>query len=1628
MAVDRGGMRYEIEAENNSAAAIAQFRTDVKGARDDFRAFKKELATRQGANLSGSVRDLGRLTDATRRASAAAADHTRVIGARAREIDREARAIADANRESQKKQRAEASAAVSAERNFEAQKRLASATLQRARAEQALTNIIDKRNQLDARKEALQARGVELSQEDQKALGVLSSAELTLLNAKQRLATAQQGFHDKSLLQIRAETDALARLTKVEQERLTRQILSAQGKTPQGTSQAVADRLASQAAALTAADEDKATASLNRRGTAIKQVNRAFDAKIQSEERAAESARRNFALETRQLTQDELRSKALASITRAKDRLALAQERLAAAEAAGLTITNKERLAAGQLSQEEFRLATAKEKLATQAALADPELQRINAETEALRRQNKVRTEQLTKEALAARGLGPDGSQLARAEETTLQGKIRAFLGLGKSITDAEGRANRAAFTFRRLFGILAAFTAVRLAGGFFKEAIKDAVQFTARLEQAQLGIAGIIAATADVRTSTGEAADASTKFAVAQQVAGEQVRALRKDALLLTASVDDLIEAFQVGLATGIKEGLNVDQVRLFTRQIQIAAQAIGLSSNQLSEEIRSILSGTINPRNTRIAQALGITNEDIRRAKEQGKLFEFLQGKFEAFNTVGQKAAGTLTGLFTRLKNVLQATLGEGALPLVNELKIQLGAILQDLVQVDASTGAISLNPELVKFVGILASGLQTVVKEAVDLKNALSAQQFHTLATAVAGAIGFIARFISDVVQGSLVGINTIINAIAGLRAFIQSLTGIDIFNNTLLRAAVKSFSAIAAAVLTISLLVAGLGAGWKIVTIAFGGVIGSFNIGLKILRLMKFEALSMNAATQAMNVSAFTLVGRWLAVLAAIVAVAFALDQMRSNPLLNLKETKEASNFAIGLRTLSEAQKQVMLRVTGNQNAADESMKQWVKDTGDLVKEQENLKHVTESFADAGEKIRKKFKDTFEGVSTDAQKAFDEASKEENFKAFLLTSSQALEDLRQKLNELNDEAKSARDTAFAEIQQIGLGGAVASQSRALSQGEQRVRRESLNLDRDRQAVLLRIAAIQKSISSGEITDAKELERLAGMKNALEGQSTAILTAQKELREAVLRVVSAELLALSAQNEFEVRRANATAAVEAANARLLRIFDEQNNVRALERLQSQQDLALAKLKDRQEADTAVREIQHIQDLIDLEKKRRDVLREALTGRVLSREEQEALDVAEALVPTLERQRDVLQEQAILLGKIKDEEIKRLERNAKLAQEAESNPIGAGIGSALRDIQRESGDTFKQTVEITKGAINGLSELGAQMVGSWFDPNSNFNLRQALGNLLLQTGEAIIAQLLNAIIANILIGVFGLSAATDTAATVIAAAGIAAGDSIAAGGVAASAALSAGGGSAAAGIATGGSVAAGELAGASVAIGTAAAGLGTSAIVWEPVTLQLQAAADTLLAAAIILSAAGAGVGLAGGGSAKDAFRHRRRIRGYAEGGSPSARSLPTPPRPAGLSPKDKLFAWLDPTEWVIRGLSVAKAGGWNVMDRINRGLFDPYALQAAVGLRSFRQSPMPRRRAAGLAGGGAASSAVAQGIAATAGQQAGPQAQHQILVAVVPPSEENMERQLRGGQTGVIRLMEEWGFQRR
>lgn len=300
--------------------------------------------------------------------------------------------------------------------------------------------------------------------------------------------------------------------------------------------------------------------------------------------------------------------------------------------------------------------------------------------------------------------VGPVIGVTFNAEGDNVVGAVRALSNQIQRLGQTSRRAGRGSAELGRSFrnialrtvGIIATVRAFDLLATSIRQAVSAGIQYNEVIETSTLAIASLITAQAKLTDQTGRQLETVEALDAAVVIAEDQVRKLRIAGIQTAATTEELVDAFQQAVGAGIAAGLNLDEIRQVTIRIAQAAGALGVPYNQLNEEIRSILSGIID-QNTRIAKALGLTNEQLRQARESGRLAEFLLERFEAFDVAGDRIVNTFSALRSNLQEAAQLLAGDAFRPLFEILRAEgLSAVEQVF---DFQTAQIS--PDLAGFV---------------------------------------------------------------------------------------------------------------------------------------------------------------------------------------------------------------------------------------------------------------------------------------------------------------------------------------------------------------------------------------------------------------------------------------------------------------------------------------------------------------------------------------------------------------------------------------------------------------------------------------------------------------------------------------------------------------------------------------------------------------------------------------------------------------------------------------------------------------------------------------------------------------------------------------------------------------
>lgn len=409
-----------------------------------------------------------------------------------------------------------------------------------------------------------------------------------------------------------------------------------------------------------------------------------------------------------------------------------------------------------------------REALQQQRELAAAIKQRAQAEKE---RGAIIRAQKADQEAAARAALALD-SAIAKGNASIkntgdeagkgapkVRGLTTQLNAMRQALVGGSAAGNRLVFTLRNIIGVGAGLVFIQKIQQGFSDLVRSGIGFNAEVENTTVGIAGLLSAVVDVKDAQGNLLTGAEAFNATQEVAVGQVEKLRQATLRTTATFEQLADTFQIAVAPGLKAGLDIDQIRELAISVSQAAGALGVPTNQLSEEIRALLTGTIQARTTRIATALGIRPEDIARAKnEVGGLAKFLDDRFRAFELAGERAAGTFTGTFNRARTAISLVAGDASKDLFEEIRQSFLTVFDSFTRRDVF-GNLMPDPRAVQVLRAVFNGIGDAVRTIRTNLQQLSFDQVLTSAESIGSVFRGIGQVLSGFITGAIAGFSTL-----------------------------------------------------------------------------------------------------------------------------------------------------------------------------------------------------------------------------------------------------------------------------------------------------------------------------------------------------------------------------------------------------------------------------------------------------------------------------------------------------------------------------------------------------------------------------------------------------------------------------------------------------------------------------------------------------------------------------------------------------------------------------------------------------------------------------------------------------------------------------------------------------
>jgi hypothetical protein len=400
-----------------------------------------------------------------------------------------------------------------------------------------------------------------------------------------------------------------------------------------------------------------------------------------------------------------------------------------------------------------------------------------------------------TLEAVVARidKVAESNLKSAAAASKAEQGFQREGAAMGQASANVAAIATRLEAVV--LANQRAADSAVKAEGGFLKQA--GAFSLTANQALDLVAKLGRLTDRIVSFTQAGVSFNATledSKLAIASLLLNfrpDQFNTLDKALSKSADTVDRLVEAAKKSPATfgqlletlkgvsGAAFAANIDidrQVKLVVLLSQAMKSLV--PPEQLLQESRALLTGNVGNVNAQAAQALGIKAADIEKAKAQGQLYEYLEGKLAAFAVAGERASSNYSTALSNLGDAFEVFRAKASAPVFDALRAGFGqltaavndpALLYQLQAASQNLGAIAAGgvDAAAAMIG-LAPQLIAVGKAVVGIVTAMAVGRGSFLLLS-----GDLWAGISRGIGGVMANLRTIPSAVSGMAAAFGTL---------------------------------------------------------------------------------------------------------------------------------------------------------------------------------------------------------------------------------------------------------------------------------------------------------------------------------------------------------------------------------------------------------------------------------------------------------------------------------------------------------------------------------------------------------------------------------------------------------------------------------------------------------------------------------------------------------------------------------------------------------------------------------------------------------------------------------------------------------------------------------------
>lgn len=300
---------------------------------------------------------------------------------------------------------------------------------------------------------------------------------------------------------------------------------------------------------------------------------------------------------------------------------------------------------------------------------------------------------------------------------------IRTSSGLSKSMGDLTNQVSKSAESVRNLDKMVSrlGYSVARYAviyqglkgiGNLFDTAVGGAYRYAKNIETNEIGMSGILTS---MMTLNGKTLEWNEAMSVSKGI----IKDLQSESLKTAATAEDLINTYRAILGPGLSAGMKLDEIKTLTTVGVNAVSSLGLPSNQIIQELRDLVQGGIRPASSTLATSLGLTDADIKAAKQSSEgLFKFLMNRLKGFEIATKYTQDTVKGALAQIEEGVQRGIAEGARPLYDAYGETLRGIANSLVIIDDKTKEAKINPEFEKSIENISERTLSIAKDLKDV----------------------------------------------------------------------------------------------------------------------------------------------------------------------------------------------------------------------------------------------------------------------------------------------------------------------------------------------------------------------------------------------------------------------------------------------------------------------------------------------------------------------------------------------------------------------------------------------------------------------------------------------------------------------------------------------------------------------------------------------------------------------------------------------------------------------------------------------------------------------------------------------------------------------------------------------